>query len=105
MSFHYRHCLFTPAFFPHNRVVPAERLTIVPRMPCEGSRNYNSQCFLRWGGVEAESQSWPGKTTTPRVLRGQLHYRELAEARRRQPRGLGSKAQGQEPQACCVPRL
>lgn len=71
MSFHYRHCLFTPAFFPHNRVVPAERLTIVPRMPCEGSRNYNSQYFLRWGGIAKlarenyNSQGAPGAAALP----------------------------------------
>lgn len=61
MFLQYRHCPFTPALkfplsprVPHNRSVSAERRTIVPRVPREASRNYNSQWPPRRGGVDPE---------------------------------------------------
>uniref|UniRef100_F6Z4M4 Ragulator complex protein LAMTOR2 n=1 Tax=Equus caballus TaxID=9796 RepID=F6Z4M4_HORSE len=68
MSFQYNPFPFTPALFPHNRVVSLERRAIVPRVPREATRNYNSQCPPRWGGVESEPRKPGQETTTPRTL-------------------------------------
>lgn len=65
MSFQYRHCPFTPALFSHNRVVSVERRTIVPRVPREAPRNYNSQCLPQWNGIESEPQGQAGKLQLP----------------------------------------
>lgn len=63
MSFQYCQRPFTPALFPHSRVVSVE--SIVPRVPHETSRNYNFQSPPQRSEVESESQSQAEKLQLP----------------------------------------
>lgn len=96
MPFQYCHCPFTPALFPHNRVVALERRTIVPRVPREAAENYNSQRSPLWGRVESEPQNQAWKLQLPgRSGAGQLDYgKRLAEAGNKKLWVLGAKTQG-----------
>lgn len=94
MSFQYCLCPFSPALFPHNRVVALEKRTVVPRVPREIAKNYNSQGTPRWGGVESEPHSQARKLQLPgRSGAGQLDYgKRQAEGSSRKLGYLGAKA-------------
>ena len=96
MSFQYCHCPFTPALFPHNRVVALDGRTTVPRVPREAAENYNSQRSPLWGRVESEPQNQAQKLQLPgRSGARQLDYgKRLAEASNRKLGVLGAKTQG-----------
>ena len=96
MSFQYCHCPFTPALFPHNRVVALDGRTTVTRVPREAAENYNSQPSPLWGRVESEPQNQARKLQLPgRSGAGQLDYgKRPAEASNRKLWVLGAKTQG-----------